>query len=517
MMPSIPMAPRLPSPMVQQFCKGLFSASSVPSGRFTYQTPHDFGKKLVTLLFATPSQGFSADFFVNIGEVAKLEGFTLKQSNRSAYPVRDIKLHAADGAMLQATISFNRDEGIKRAWRRHLHLRMHPGVLTSHPIFCGGSIGSGTRRGMIFSTEDGLAKEPPYGRSYFEGGNIFHLTNRSQLPVYLIGDDSITATHMLLRKDQWFDCRPGDFLRMESEGRLNPRRLLRSTGRIREIPHILQERMNAIRATLSLEKTLDILKEMHAMELVKNFAFDTPNDKEKGKDLVSKYLAQRQLVLEEVLPDDLAVKPEQIVSIPQIAYHLDFLMTPGPNGSVFLQDYDLSVEVLRKILDQAAALQLTNRDVEQLQRYIALNQEFGATFKELMSKAKEALDAAGFTVISTPGAFFSLKSDSASKNDHFANVNFFNAITGYSPKNNRYYMMIPGTHIGDRLGEVLMDTYVEFLKLQCPNLAVYFIGRKPDNPKDFTEAMHCLNRPESQLGPHCLSYELEVESFTTPN
>ena len=59
------MAPRLASLQVQQLCKGLFPASPIVGGRFTYQTPHDFGKKLVTLLFATPSKGFSADFFAN--------------------------------------------------------------------------------------------------------------------------------------------------------------------------------------------------------------------------------------------------------------------------------------------------------------------------------------------------------------------------------------------------------------------------------------------------------------------
>lgn len=173
------MAPRLASLQVQQLCKGLFPASPIVGGRFTYQTPHDFGKKLVTLLFATPSKGFSADFFANIAQVSEIEGFKLKQSNRSAYPVRDHKLQASDGAMVQATISFNLEEGLKRACLRQQHIRMHPAVLTKHPIFSKGFIGSGTRQGMIFSTGDGLVKEPYYSRSYFEGGNVFHLTNRS--------------------------------------------------------------------------------------------------------------------------------------------------------------------------------------------------------------------------------------------------------------------------------------------------------------------------------------------------
>lgn len=517
---AVPMAPRLSSPQVQQVCQGLFPPSPITpslmtSGRFTYRTPHDFGKKLVTLLFCTPSKGFSADFFANIAEVSQLEGFNLKQSNRSAYPVRDIKLQAADGTMLQATISFSRDEALKRAALRQLHIRMNPATLTKHPIFFNGGIGSGTRKGMIWSTGDGLEKEPPYARSYFEGGDVFHLTNRSQRPTYLIGDDLIAATHMLLRKDKWFECKAGGMSAHTEEMFHKNRGTLHNRVIGKQISRMLEERTNAIYASLRNEKALDILQEMQTMGLVKNFAFDTPEDQEKGKKMASKYLAQRKLVLDEVLPDDLAVKPDQIASIPQIAYHLDYLMTPGPHGSVFLQDYDLSVKVLQKILDQADSLQLTHKDRELLRSYITLNQVFGSQFKNLMAQAKEALENAGFTVIATPGAFFSLNPDS--EEGHYANINFFNAITGYSTKNSRFYMMIPGTHMGNRLGEVLMDTYVEFLKQHCPNLAVYFIGRKADNPKDFTEAVYCLNRPTSQLGPHCLSYELEVESCTPLN
>ena len=57
-----------------------------------------------------------------------------------------------------------------------------------------------------------------------------------------------------------------------------------------------------------------------------------------------------------------------------------------------------------------------------------------------------------------------------------------------------------------------MDVYAQFLRSQaCPELGVYFVGRNPKNIKDYSEAFFTLNRLSSQMGPPCMSFEIETE------
>lgn len=517
------MEPRVASPAVHQACANLFTSVVKSSGRFTYKTLNDFGKRLEVLLFATPSKGFTNDFFENIKEVGEREGFQVRQSDTQfkAYSVRDPKLQAADGTILEPSSSSGREKAIDRTLLRQKYLRLHPAVLTKNAIFTKGIIGGAAKGGMVWRAVDGLdQRKPRYARSYFEGGNVFHLTNREGVSKYLLGDDLITATQQILRLDKWFapPGAPHSSPSWNNEELFYPRNEpLRQLFFQGQIPEKVGLMAAGIASSLSDQEVLQTLKEMHAMGLIPELMFETDADRQKGREIAANYLAQRKFVQEEVFANDLRTTSKQIVSVPQIAYHLDFLMTPGPNGSIFLQDYTLSVTVLKQIKEKAALLGLTQKDLELLDCYIVLNQVFGKQFEEVMKRAKDVLTGAGFTVIPTPGAFFCQKLPSEKNSDgHFANVNFFNALTGFSPKTNHFYMIVPGTNIGERLGEVLMDTYVEFLKQHCDNLAVYFVGRKPDNPRDFSEAMYCLNRPTSQLGPHCLSFELKTQECTPP-
>ena len=93
------------------------------------------------------------------------------------------------------------------------------------------------------------------------------------------------------------------------------------------------------------------------------------------------------------------------------------------------------------------------------------------------------------------------------------NINFLNIVTGYSEKTGHYYVIAPGTKTKGKLAEVLMDCYVEFLRSQCDNVQVYFVGRNPNDEKDFSEAV--ANTHDQQLGPHCLSFELKTSPHTT--
>jgi hypothetical protein len=126
-----------------------------------------------------------------------------------------------------------------------------------------------------------------------------------------------------------------------------------------------------------------------------------------------------------------------------------------------------------------------------------------------MDKTIELLKDADYNIIPTPGAFYSCN------NDQIFNINFLNCLTGFSEKTGHFYYITSGTQTDGKLASVLMDSYVEFLNANCNDIAVYFVGRKPEDPSDFGEAKHTMNRMASQLGVHCLSFELNTKPHTT--
>ena len=246
------------------------------------------------------------------------------------------------------------------------------------------------------------------------------------------------------------------------------------------------------------------LEEMRAMGLLTVLKFDTPAEKIKGRQIATQYLAQREFVKKYIFPQELECEAEDITFVPQAAYHLDTFMTPGPNGSMFMQDYNLAIQTLQKIQQNAKELKLTKSDLEQLDHLITTTTLISRDLTPLLNKVKENLVEGGFSIIPTPGAFFG--SDPHNPTQKSQIINFLNCITGFSPKTGHIYYIAAGTKTEGVLGDVLMNAYGEFLQSQSNNLAVYFAGRNPEDPTDFSEAMRDMN--ELQLGPHCLSYEL---------
>ena len=181
-------------------------------------------------------------------------------------------------------------------------------------------------------------------------------------------------------------------------------------------------------------------------------------------------------------------------------------MRPGPKGSFFVQDYGYCVELLESIRANADALRLSGADNEILERYLAtavqLNQEIGP----LLTSAVDELRKAGVLVIPTPGIFFDAPSASQT-----CNVNFLNAITGWSSKNKSFYYIAAGASVGHHLGKVLMDAFSQFISSYQDGIHVHYIGHNPQDSNDFTEAMSWWNRQGSQAGPHCLSLELSTK------
>lgn len=500
--------------------EGFFDKPLYFQREFTYQTHNDFGKIIKKLLFSTPKKGFSSHFFENIQEIGKREGFSVIQSEYPFYPVRDAKCKAADGCWVEPNC--NTDTLLKAVGRnkkRQYHTKRDPSALTNSPIF-GGTIGVVARDHMHRQTSDGIKDKKEYqdGRIYFEGGNCFYLTNQNGVGKYLVGEGLITVTHQTLRMDKWFaDTSQSSTSKINemliqskyNKGPLNKLYL----GN--QIPKKILEEGEVFKKDLSKEKVQETLQEMLSIGNITCIKFDKKQDIEKGYEIAAEYLAQEKFVKNDLFGEDLHISGEHIVSVSQLAYHLDVLLTPGPCGTIFIQDYPLALKTLGKILDNAQDLQLTSRDIGLLKDCITEMTSLSSELGPLMLTVKKQLEEAGFKLIPTPGAFFNRKSYDRKNLDGeslFTNVNFFNAITGYSKITQHPYIILPGTDVGDRLGEVLMDAYSEFLRAQiCPELAVYYVGRNPTNLKDYSEAFFTTNRGGSQLGPHCLSFELDTE------
>jgi len=110
-----------------------------------------------------------------------------------------------------------------------------------------------------------------------------------------------------------------------------------------------------------------------------------------------------------------------------------------------------------------------------------------------------------------------LPNDSLAIKDLTYNLNFINAISGFSPETQRYFYITAGAEVGDRLGGIIMYAFKEFLCSYQQDLDVFYVGHDPENPQDFKESMRWGNRLGSQFGVHCLSAAISTASHKEGN
>lgn len=514
----IPMQPRAACDEVRMTCAHLYGQSPTQANpsKFTYSTQNDFGRVIEKLLFCTPKKGFSSCFFENVKEIGVLEGFKVEHSEPkySIYSIRDAKLSTADGHVLTPSCSSSLQNALVRMVSRIHLLKNHSAALTSHPSFIGSTIGNVAKAKLHQRTADGLEQgRQRESRLYFEGGNCFEITAMDGKPRYVFGRDLSIVTHQVLRIDQWFATpdpnRPNTSYLNES---LLLSKYSTDVNKLYlegKIPDLIDKEAALTSKLLTDDDIEIVLREMAAMGLLKVFSFDTQADKVKGRTIATRYLAQHEFVKNRIFPAEIGCSAEQVVFVEQPAYHLDLMIAPGPKGSLFVQDFDEAVAVLNMINENAVALQISEVDISELEHFIATTAKLGNELKPVLGEVKRELQEAGFHLIPTPGAFYGYNAALKTQN-----INFLNCLTGFSPKTKHYYYIASGAKTGGKLGEILMDAYVEFLNRHCKNIAVYFAGRSPEDNNDFTEAMHDLNSPTSQLGPHCLSFELRTAPHT---
>jgi hypothetical protein len=506
------------SPMTELFSKWRVV---LPASAFRYlANTHDFGVQIDELLFTMPNDsslemmesylktGVRIDHFTkNLAVIAAKEGFKLTFS-KYQFCVRDLLIRLPDGSIVAPSTSDNAAIACERTRSKAFVEKSSAAFRTGHTFFHG-QMGAGLEDRVKGVTEI----EDRFGHNnalhfYMEGGNHYFVTNATGNPRLLMGEDHFAIAVNQMRLDKIFDDPLMGVAKLaeEIEKGLTEEKIRAA------LPEMYAQGL--LKSTSGAEKGLVTSQEMSqvaTIEAAMERGFYRPlrltqEQVLNCKKMVARYLAQKEIT-KELMGRYFGIPKRDVHFIPQAGYHLDTFMRPGPKGSYFVQDYGFCVELLETIKKQATELQLTQTDMEILERYLATARQLHQDLGPLLTAVSGELKKAGFLVIPTPGLFY----DSASA-AQTCNVDFLNAVTGWSAKTKTFYYIAAGASVGNRLGRVLMDAYRQFLDSYQKGIHVYFIGHNPDNPTDFTEAMSWWNRLGSQAGPHCFSLELRTKS-----
>jgi hypothetical protein len=548
-----------PKILIQDSFNGLFHKWQTPlkNGFSCYnKNTNDFGVAIKSLMFTKPNgdsdelhkhflkTGLKVDHFAkNLTQLANQFGFELVFS-KYQYVLRDHLLRLPDGKCLTFAISLNTPVAIERCESRAMYYRAKASYQTDHFVFKG-SLGSANSHSSKATAElqeyfEYPKEAIPTLRFYIEGGNLYSLTNSFGHNVVLIGEDVLYIALNQMRRDGFFkneELSLRDPIKEYTKELKNDPAFLKETLEEMYVQGLLKEGVGIKKGFIDREGNEKICHKYdhfrkkkgkvpysnggnpyieQAIKMGLFIPFEIPEqDLIKGLEIAASYLAQKDMT-QFVIGKSFSVPSKRVVFVPQLDYHLDVFMRPGPKGSLFVQDYSFCLEFLEEINSKADVFLLSDLDKMMLKRYLETAQKLSRELGPLTKKIKGTLSSAGFTVIPAPGIFYDVSPDLFGYSDpnivSTSHLNFLNAITGWSEKENSYFYFVTGAGVGDKLGEVLMRSYEDFIKRYQPNTQVHFIGHDPDHPKDFAEGMRWLNRRGSQLGPHCLSFELETAS-----
>ncbi len=522
---------------------------ALPQKPFLYREhSDDFGVGLKTLLFSpptTPEQlsaykdmaGKIEHFVENIKQIAEDEGFVLELATHQ-FAVRDNILQLPNGTCLVPEHSTNTLRAIEKSNSLSFVFNNSSSSRTDHSIFegsVGGSLGGNEKAKVELKKRCGEARQ---SRFFAEGGDLYRSTNASGRSKLLVGAYLFPIILNQWRMDKVFED-PGirvDLVAQSLAHLLTPELISRCVSEM-YAQGLLAKGKNCEKGFISREEMSDLIKERLSRVYGTSSSSDshkscslfdlsielgvykplklTPDQIESCRSMALRYFAQQKIVIE-LLARSFSLSEEDVHCIPQAGYHLDTFMKPGPMGSYFVQDYECCAQLLKGIQGNTEILGLSEMDRELLERYIATAQKLEKEIGPILQDAKTELIRAGFHVIPTPGVFFDICPRTVNYLDPNSvktyNVNFINAITGWSEKNGRYFYIASGAEAGDRLGSILMQAFNEFLSTYQEGIKVHYIGHDPANPTCFAEAMAWWNRNFLLAGPHCLSREWETVS-----
>lgn len=468
----------------------------------------------------------------NFEEVTKLLGIDLIRSEKF-YFVRD-HFFRKPGLNLTAYLSPKLSEAIQRTHSSNLILDKTATTHTKNQLF---NKWSGYSQMHAERTEAelkklflGPAKVCKY--TYFEGGNVWHVTDSLGKLKVLIGEDHLMQTllTLALENSPWENLAKEvglsfDSLISEIDSKISGNDLTKVAEEAYSLGLLgeggLIERKELL--NILLIKFLNGPAPIYPFEKgwFRNMAMQLrvlkpldPNDVEMQRKAVIEYLAKKKITCH-LMAQDFGVAAQDLHCITQVNSHLDTFLRPGPNHTFFLVNYGFLAEILEKIYHSKEFTLLPKEDQEHLLRYLSSAKKMEQELGPLIKKAEEQIRKAGFLVLPIPGHFVY---ESKTMYQEFPmpsegnTINFINSLTGWSEKTKRYFYIAHGLSVGQQLGSLLMDLFALFLEKYVPDLDVFFIGRDPDNPSDFGEALDAWNRLETQAGIHCHTFELKAQS-----
>jgi len=510
-------------------------AVTLPQAPFCYQQDtHDFGVEIKELFFSCPTadlqvpktnildSGARIDHFAkNIRQVAAYEGFGLRFSTKQ-YIVRDSFLMLGDGTHALS----NQPEDLKQHLERVESLAL---VTQSKAIYqCPhlsffAAIGA-AKDFKYYAWQEHKELFPDEGKQisfYLEGGNYWLATNTKGKKMLLIGEDHLYCTLNQFREV----IKHAPYPKVDPSKDDHERYLheMHAQGLLADIPGVGFGLISNVDAS---ELVLQVLRNPEYHRDIENPCYKlalsagkfrpihlTKDIVQKTKASVVQYVTQKECI-KQFMAHTFGLEIEQLVIIQQLFYHLDIFIKPGPKGAFFVQNFEMSLEILKKIAEKKDLLKLTKNDLEMLNHYIQTSETLAKKLKQSLDAIVEQLKEAGFLVIPTPGLFFdtSPQIDADALQANLKNSNFLNAVSGWSPKTNSFYYIATGAQVGDKLGSLLMQMYRQFLQTYLPAIHLYYIGYNPENPTDFSEGMQFTSRWDLQAGVHCLSNELKTAS-----
>lgn len=517
----------------------------LPHRPFVYKSmTHDFAVEITKLLFTrfTDISGYDGpkvqNLAKNMSTISKIEGFCLEFTNPHFFP-RDHFILTPSGHKLPS-YSEHTDKAFERCGS---YTMTHDLVTVDYPCLALGSFMRSKMQGEMHATLEYQfrfrhqeVKRLPF---YLEGGNYFTLTNSQGILKVLIGQDLLLIAMNQLTLDGFFKTCNQELLSMAKD--------IADTLSEKDIESALKEMyaQGLLKKSPSFSKGLIDYKEqikvvtgqVMASQLGLETSIEDPyldmairlghfkpmNLTEKmiknSRDLAAGYLARKEKT-KELMAQSFSVQKSDLHFIAQMDYHLDAFIHSGPSGGMFVQHYGMTKSLLEQIKKNATSLGLTQNDMNMLDQYISIASQLTKQMQACHEKVIAELTLAGFKVVPTPAVFFDVCPNTIFQPDllqKMCNINFMNAISGWSSKTNRPYWIAFGASTGDHLGGVLMEAFRQFLKSYQPDIEVYFIGNDPLNPHDYSEAMSFLNTLSSSAGPHCMSSELETKSHSCRN
>lgn len=531
---------------VNKFFGSLFEKFTVKLSKssFTYRkNSDDFGREIKKLLLSRINEKNNSNSFKNIicnmkEEVAPQLGIEICNTENPYYVRDHFFRHVKTGEFLlqlveddyytrfekslvsNAKIDLknpNLEKAIARSHSEAVYFGKKGLAMTSNPFF---KVEMGHTQKVAFlnlrdrktffpSTEKSL-------KSHFEGGNLFTLTNRKGKIVALISRDHLISSlnfHRLNKTFAEFESKIKAPFNRDIEVRLTKEKMQKIAEQMYSQGILLQNNGSGFLTNeqiaqvveKSLKEKTPYLQTAINSKVIK--AYDPSQvDKEidQRKESFAKYLLQKDFT-RIYMALDIGLDSDDLFFIQALHYHLDTFLKPGPYGSVFVADFGMAAEIMEIIVKESEALGLTQDEKKHAEIFLQTAQKLESELGPLLKKVRKKIEKANLYAIPTPGIFM------YENENKTYNINFMNALSGWSSKTQNYYFVTSGAQVDDHLGEILLDVFHGFLNHYQPNIDVFYVGRDPQNPKDYSEVMNLWNNVGTQFGLHCLSFELETQ------